>query len=372
MSTKRVFVSDVHMSPGWSLDSKQGRYDWFNKDQAKQFAKFLQTMIDDATINDVVILGDLMDSWVYPIETQPPKYDKIANAPHITDVMANLKALAQKKKVIYVIGNHDMTLMEEQFSNFRTNAFANIAFKNFYETNDGLYAEHGHQYSMYNAVDPKHELPIGHYISRLYATVAERKQHYYISADFEARFPSTGKYNLDSKGLISDPMVNAPINLLEEELGNVDDSTSITTVNGGVITIAEVKKQYSRLGIDWTEQHGLFGEISSAWREGVGLDGVATQIAMGMVIDGQSFKIVIFGHTHKALNNYLRRPDAAFSRDPKDAEPYAIYANCGAWCQDNDPTYVIDEYDDKTHEHIITLKYFGKAGKDIVTNINST
>jgi UDP-2,3-diacylglucosamine pyrophosphatase LpxH len=200
MSIKRVFVSDVHMSPGWSLDSKQGcYYDWFSRDQALQFVNFLKIMIDDNTINDVVILGDLMDSWVYPIETQPPQYDKISNASHITDIMANLKELAQHKKVIYVIGNHDMTLMEGQFSNFRSTAFANITFQDFYKTDDGLYAEHGHQYSMYNAVDPKHELPIGHYISRLYATVAERKHHFYISADFDSRFPSTGNYNTDSK-----------------------------------------------------------------------------------------------------------------------------------------------------------------------------
>lgn len=82
---------------------------------------------------------------------------------------------------------------------------------------------------------------------------------------------------------------------------------------------------------------------------------------------------MIFGHTHKALNNYLRRPDAAFSRDPKDAEPYAIYSNCGAWCQDNDPTYVIDEYNDEANKtHTITLRYFGKPSGDIVTNIKLT
>jgi UDP-2,3-diacylglucosamine pyrophosphatase LpxH len=369
MSIKRVFVSDVHMSPGWSLDSKQGCYDWFSKAQAQQFGDFLKKMIDDNTIDEVIILGDLMDGWVYPIETQPPKYDKIANAPHIVDIMTNLRNLAQakKNKVIYVIGNHDMTLMEDQFTNFRAATFDNIAFKDFYNTEDGLYAEHGHQYSMYNAVYPKHELPIGHYISRLSANAAETKQQSYISADFEARFPSGRNYNVDSKGLIPDPLVNAPLSYLEEELG-FDDNTSITTVNGGVITIGEVKKQYSRLGIDWTEKHGPLSEISSAWREEVGLDGVAVQIANGMVIKDKYYKVVIFGHTHKALNNYLRRPDAAFSRDPKDAEPYAIYANCGAWCQNNEPTYVLDEYDDEANKHTITLTYWGQK-KIIVTTI---
>jgi hypothetical protein len=89
-----------------------------------------------------------------------------------------------------------------------------------------------------------------------------------------------------------------------------------------------------------------------------------------MVIKDKYYKVVIFGHTHKALNNYLRRPDEAFSHDPKDAEPYAIYANCGAWCQDNDPTYIIDEYNDEADKtHKIILRYFDKTSEDIVTNI---
>ena len=239
------------------LDRKQGCYDWFSRAQAQQFENFLIEMINDDTITEVIILGDLMDGWVYPIETQPPKYDKIADASHIIKIMVKLWELATKKKVTYVIGNHDMTLMEDQFSNFRSKAFAKITFQDSYKTNDGLYAEHGHQYSMYNAVDPKHELPIGHYISRLSANAAETKQQYYISADFEARFSSSRNYDADSKGLIPDPLVNAPLSYLEEESG-FDDNTSITTVNGGVITIGEVKKQYSRLGIDWTEKHGPF------------------------------------------------------------------------------------------------------------------
>jgi len=368
MSIKRVFVSDVHMSPGWSLKSKQGCYDWFSNDQAQQFGNFLKKMIDDNTINEVILLGDLMDGWVYPIETQPPKYDKTANASHIVDIMANLRKLAQgNKKVFYVMGNHDMTLAENQFDNFKATAFAGITFRDFYETGDGLYAEHGHEYTMYNAVDPKHELPIGHYISRLAATVAERKQHFYINADFDVRFPSTGSYNVDAKGLIADPLVNAPLSFLEEELGNVDDNTPITTVNGGVITIAEVRQQYARLGIDWIEKHGLLDGLRSVWREAEGLDGVADKIATGKVINGKSYKVVIFGHTHKAENYCLPSPDLTVSPGPKKAA-YAIYANCGAWCQNNEPTYVLDEYDDKTDKHTITLTYWGHT-KVIVTTI---
>jgi hypothetical protein len=208
---------------------------------------------------------------------------------------------------------------------------------------------------MYNAVDPKHELPIGHYISRLAANVAERKNHFYINADFDTRFPSTGDYNVNAKGLIADPLVNAPLSFLEEELGNVDDNTPITTINGGVITLSEVRQQYAKLGIDWIERNGPLAGLRSAWREAVGLDDVADQIAKGKVIKDKSYKVVIFGHTHKATNCVLKVPILTVSPGPEEP-PYAI----GAWCQNNEPTYVVDEYDE-AGKHTITLTYWDQA-----------
>jgi len=368
MSAKRVFVSDVHMSPGLSFGSQQGSYDWFSDAQALQFKDFLQELIGDNTVQEVILLGDLMDGWVYPIEVQPPKYDKIANAAHIIGIMTNLRELAKRKQVIYIVGNHDMTLMEAQFDNFRSIALAGIKFQDVYETRDGLYAEHGHQYTMYNAVDPNHELPIGHYISRLAATVAERKQHFYINADFDMRFPSTGQYNVDAKGFIADPLVNAPLSYLEVELGNVDDSTPITTVGSGVITLAEVRRQYGKVGIDWIRKHGLLGGVRSVWREAVGLEGVADQIATGHVVRGKNYKVVIFGHTHKKENQKLGLINPVVSPGPQEP-PYAIYANCGAWCQNNEPTYVVDEYDDGRGIHKVTLKFWGKPDRDVINEI---
>ena len=364
---KRVFVSDIHMSPGLSLKNPQSCYDWFSEEQATQFDVFLKTLIGDKTIEEVILLGDLMDGWVYPIEVQPPKYDKIAGAGHIRDIMTDLQELAKVKRVTYVIGNHDMTLGELQFENFRQSIFPGISFHNSYETDDGLYAEHGHQYTMYNAVDPKHELPLGHYISRLAATVAERKQHFYINADFDKNFPAAGTYQFDAKGFIKDPLVNAPLSFLEEELGNVDDNTPITTVNGGVITLSEVRQQYAKLGIDWIEKHGLLSGFRSVWREAVGLDGVADQIASGKVFKGKNYKIVIFGHTHNKENRRLSLQSPAVASGSEET-PYAIYANCGAWCQDKKPTYVIDEYDDGTGKHKVTLKFWGED-QEIVNTI---
>jgi UDP-2,3-diacylglucosamine pyrophosphatase LpxH len=312
-----------------------------------------------------------MDGWIYPIEIQPPKYDKIANAAHIIKIMTNLRTLAKCKKgnVTYVMGNHDMTLIELQFDNFRQNAFAGIKFQDSYETTDGIYAEHGNQYTMYNAVDPTHELPLGHYISRLAATVAERKQCYYTLSDIEIRFSAVENFEqdekklIDAKGLIRDPLVNMPLSFLAGELDNVDDDTPITTVNGGVITLEEVRQQYAKLGIDWIKRYGLLGGLRSIWREAVGLDGVACKIATE-----KNKKVIIFGHTHKKENCVLK-PSSPVA-PPGDADAtFAIYANCGAWCQNIEPTYIVDEYDENSDTHTVTLKYWGKTAPDEVNTI---
>ncbi len=363
MPIKKVFVSDVHMSPGWSL-GKPGCYDWFDKDEAAAFGGFLATLTNDNSVREVILLGDLVDGWVYPIETQPPKYENIADAPHISGIMRNLRELAKRKKVTYVMGNHDMTLMETQFDSFRQSAFAGITFQDTYDTADGIHAEHGHQYAMYNAVDPRHEVPIGHYISRLAATVAERKQHSFIAAEMEMRFPSTGGYNVDAKGIIEDPLVNAPLTYLADELGNVDDDTSITMLDGGVITLGEVRRQYARLGIDWVESHGLLDGIRSVWREAVGLDGVAYSIAQKL-----DKKVIIFGHTHKKENTYLKTPSPIISPGPEEA-PFAVYANCGAWCSKIEPTYVVTEYDEESGKHTVALEYLKKTMPPEITEIS--
>ena len=362
---KRVFVSDIHMSPGLSFGGSTGSYDWFDKDEAGKFGRFLRYLIEDDSMHEVIFLGDVMDAWVYPIEIQPPEYDKTAGASHIVGIMTNLRTLAQRKKgnVTYVMGNHDMTLMETRFDDFRRNVFAGINFQYAYETADGVHAEHGHQYAMYNAIDPKHEVPVGHYLSRLAATIAGRKRGLYTSSDIEFRFASAGDLGRDAGGLISDPLVNAPLSFLAGELGDVDDDTPIITVNGGAITLGEVRKQYARLGIDWTETHGLLDGIRSVWREAVGLDGVAYQIAAG-----KNKKLIIFGHTHKRENYPMRRPNPVVSPGPDDA-PFAVYANCGAWCQGIEPTYVVDEYDEDSDTHTVTLKYWEGTAPDVISRI---
>jgi hypothetical protein len=154
---------------------------------------------------------------------------------------------------------------------------------------------------------------------------------------------------------IKDPMVNLPLSYLADKL-EIDDSASILTVDGRTVTLGKVREMYADLSSRWEASHGVLDVLRSAVREAIGLVGVADQIATG-----KARKVIIFGHTHKKENCYLGQHDAITG---EIEEPYAIYANCGSWCNHNDPhpkpnTYVVTEYDEATDKHTVSLMYWG-------------
>lgn len=359
---KRVFVSDVHMSPGWSLSGRKGRYDWFDWDEASHFEDFLAHLNTDASIQEVILLGDIMDDWVYPIDIQPPHYQQIVSAAHIIPIMDNLKALAESKPVVYVQGNHDLSIMDDQFSSFRATFFPNIAFRDSYETEDGIYAEHGHEYVMYNAADPNPDntLPLGHYISRLAATIEARKGKRCRQSEVTGTLFPSNKPDVNTRMLAADPLVNLPLSYLANQLDGVNDATPIVTVSGDAIPLGEVRDMYKNLSRDWAAEHGALDPLHSTWMEAEGFWGLVQQI----VIE-KNKKVIIFGHTHSKENYYLTPPSPVVSPGYDD-DPFAIYANCGSWCNHNDPhpkpyTYVVTKYDEDNDKHTVSLKYWGEA-----------
>jgi UDP-2,3-diacylglucosamine pyrophosphatase LpxH len=358
---RRAFVSDVHMSAGWSLDGGSGRYDWLDAAEADNFAHFLTALNNDSSIHEVILLGDIMDAWVYPIDVRPPGYQQIVSASHIVPVIDSLRVLSGNKPVSYVRGNHDISITDDGFSGFRDTFFSEILFCNSYETADGIYAEHGHRHVMYNAADPNPAitLPLGHYISRLAATVEARKgQRCRQSEVTEVLFPS-GRLAGGTQTLSGDLLVNLPLSYLAAQLDGVDDSTHIVTADGGSITLGGVREQYRNLSHKWAEKHGALDPLHSVWMEAEGFWGLVHEIAAE-----RDKKVIIMGHTHKKELSYLTPPDPIVSPG-YDTDPFAVYANCGSWCNRNDPhpkpyTYVVTEYDEPTGKQIVSLRYWGE------------
>ena len=333
---KRVFVSDVHMSPGGHTS-----YEWLTDSQAAAFGDFLDYIASDPSFEELVLVGDIMDDWVYPVDTQPPTYEGIAQgaAPR-PQIIEKLRGIAQSRPVTYLMGNHDITITKNSIPNFGNGTCPHIIFQGSYDI-DGLWAEHGHQYDIWNSFDPKNDIPVGHYISRLYASSGHRGRWQDIIADILHNLGET----------VENPYVGIILDYFVNKLGFRED-TNVTTINGSTITIAGVRKLYADLSDRWKKgNHDFSGLIEQfLMEEGpVGLDDIARFTAAR-----GNKKVVVFGHTHRAKIKYVYTWDDG-PQGPENIHE-AIYANCGSWCEENAQyTYVVDQYDEEEKKHTISL-----------------
>jgi len=124
---KRIFISDIHIGDGRSVSPGRNfhPYCWFYDDRPDMLVEFLkQYCIDDESVAEVVIVGDLFDEWVCPTQFDPTDRDhqeqqfkNVANASQNQLVTAWLRELARQQRLIYLRGNHDMLankpIMEE-------------------------------------------------------------------------------------------------------------------------------------------------------------------------------------------------------------------------------------------------------------------
>ncbi len=197
----RIYVSDIHMGAGRSLGG-QFVYEWLGEDEAQEFALFLRGLAADRKVEEVIFLGDTMDNWVCPVDEAPPTFDEILTARHNQEIVKSIVAVSEKKRVVYMPGNHDMQVTAEIIGKY----FPKVVFggsarnKSRYRTSR-LLAEHGSSYAIFNAPDPinnpRTRLPLGYFISRVAATKAARtgdaKRHYrtYVDDLLEILGPQT-------------------------------------------------------------------------------------------------------------------------------------------------------------------------------------
>lgn len=343
---KRIYISDVHMNAGKSLElPKDNRYpyEWFGKPEAKQFTKFLKYINTLSEVKEVIIIGDLMDDWVYPVEEIPPTFQEIVDAPINRDIVQQLKDLSSNNEisVIYLPGNHDMGVTKELVeSNFPGMIFGGSASHNSVYRTGRLRAEHGSAHAMFNAPDPTNNpsshLPLGYFISRIVATreykTGIRKRHYWAYADdlLEWLGPQT--------------LAASVFEALLEEAGLSEDvSIRMRSKNGEnfPLTAKEVKEKYSDLYNQW--QKKPVSDVS-AFKALMAEIGRLNDIADNFCKEGGT-NIVIFGHSH----DWKLDKDSWFVKD-------RIYANCGTWCDEKKPcTFVETQKDNKNRVHVVRV-----------------
>lgn len=353
--TKRVFVSDVHMGAGKDQGPKyQGNpFEWLGPDEAENFSDFLDHFSTREDVKELILLGDIMNNWVCPVDLEPPAFDEIIQAKHNQSITQRLRALAgnQEIKVVYVPGNHDMTITKETINNhFPGIVFGGTATNNSVYRTSRLLAEHGNAHAMFTAPDPindpRSRLPLGYYISRVVATKASKtgssQRHYwtYIDDFLELLGPQT--------------LAESVFEALLEEAGLPEDAEIKmrgTTGHTYKVKANEIKEKYADLYAQWQTNRGAGIAFKALMAEIGYLGDIADNICKN-----SGTNIVIFGHNH---DNELDK-DSWFVDD-------RIYANCGSWCDPNKPYSFIETEKDKTRgEHIVRLCYWEKGAIKII------
>lgn len=334
-------------------------------------AKFLDEQFEDDDVAEVVILGDLFDEWVIPTNQEPlNSFQAIYEAN--SQVIKPLEQLAARGKLTYVPGNHDMaqsTLDPDKNMNFMKTVFRGINYKS-----DGVYrsgklvAEHGHRYCLFNAVDTWTNLPsllpIGYFISRMVAykvTKTGKPQDLHAILEDSVKEAWKDKFNFikilfdavaDNAGLKKTAIINMdgiagfPAPKTREEIGDLYQNL-----------IDNWEK--NRKDIYWEKAvPGELGDLSQA----------AYDAYLFPSDSGQN--IVIFGQTHKAdLLSYDPQAPPGGPEIPIDISYHKVYANCGAWVDSVQSTYVETQEDaDEGKRYIRVMTYPDKILKrrDIV------
>jgi UDP-2,3-diacylglucosamine pyrophosphatase LpxH len=297
-----VFLSDLHLSV-WS------RQAWPDTTCRERLRVFLAQLLNGRGpakgVERIVLLGDIFDTWRCPVDVEPPAYEEILAA-H-ADTMALFHSLAGTGRLTYVIGNHDfdvpVALIRQAMPGVR---IIGPGVKEAFRIKSGrLYAQHGHQHSLFNRVSARAELlagyPIGYYVTRLRASLQDGGGQF-----------SFGQIQQYLGGLRA--AVGGEGGVFRTFLDAVSGSSKAIRLRDGVtVSLLRIRDFAGRLG---RKQRA----IDTVWKAA----GEATLLtAADQACLGERARWVVFGHTHRAL---LDEP-AIF---PLGLD--RTYVNTGCWC----------------------------------------
>ena len=351
--TKTIFISDIHLgdmescTPSASPSCPRPHpYSWI-KENVVILDKFLTEIREDPRVKELVILGDLFDTWILPADKPPlTSFESIYSNSHNQKVIDNLKDQKawSKIKIFYALGNHDMAMSLKgiiETQQFMQEKFPHI--KCLFNSKDPLVdpladplgkyergfllAEHGNRYGLFNGVDkwtsPPSFLPIGYFISRFVGTkglnTGKSENIWNIAGDFIHEKIISPK--------VSDPAVDFAEKLLGAVAADADfDSDEKINLDGlqgyDAMKVEAVGKKFGNLFYNWSEIDKISAvesDIGNLW------PAASYQMRKGK-------KIVIFGHSHKAEMKKVPEPDISSSSGPVSSIPSEeIYANCGSW-----------------------------------------
>lgn len=380
-TTKRVFISDIHMGDSRSAIKNDPQapyaYGWFlNKDGTNHndnhnhpdmLADLLKNYIlPDDSVDEVIILGDLFDEWVVPANVSPIKkpgesqFEAVAGADQNKPVFDSLRKLAKMGKLIYLTGNHDFLGTLEPNKKIIEKILPGVKYigdrgVGSYKTDDGILADHGHRYALFNAPWITGEkgsglasswLPLGFYITRLNVQCeAEKGKGFgffdilkdavikkYTPAFIEGKVKSIAKdidkLIIEAFGILhSDNVFNGQDGIIMDGLDGIP----------GTVKWAEIEEHFSGVYSRWENMHPDNGSAFHALINNM----FRLKSAVEFVLKHEKPRILLFGHTHHW----------AFQAHDYHGNQPQIYANTGAWINKRGCTFVRTEFDPGSREH---------------------
>jgi UDP-2,3-diacylglucosamine pyrophosphatase LpxH len=362
--TKKVFISDIHMGDDRSF-APPHPYGWLGSN-ISNLANFLEEQLNAPDVAEVVVLGDLFDTWVIPTDMDPlNSFDAIYRNPRNSAVIDALKNLAAKGILSYVPGNHDMPFSTAGLADIK--AFMNKTFPGINYICDpdlpaGVYrsgklvAEHGNRYCLFNAPDPWTDapsfLPLGYFISRLVAYKVSKtgttQDFHDILKNFIVQLLKRPNFVKDLfEAIAEDAELSFDSDIDMKGLTNFSDPTKVGQISTMYGQLIENWKKNDRNKIGWeTATIADTGDLSLA----------ADRVYFS--IFGSDQNIVIFGHTHKAdlKKSYILEAAPDVQNIHLDLPCRSIYANSGTWV-DGAPycTYVETQEDSAAGRHYVRV-----------------
>jgi UDP-2,3-diacylglucosamine pyrophosphatase LpxH len=330
--SKYIFFSDIHIGMNTPVN-------WYQQSVHEPYVlaalKYVQGLGQD--VEDLVILGDMVDQWTELPTNPPPTFSGITNAnPNVFGTASNPGALLQcldsvSGQVCYVNGNHDMFVTGDEIITLKS-AQGNLV--NYIDGGqythpelEGILALHGHQYSMLCNPDFEEDpanlgaghhggLPLGHFVTRLCAQwaskqIANSNGKWKTVADMpNTGYPTGWPVDVEAIKELLETIAKDITNLKEPALSQmvldvlagvagVDQTQKFQMFHGyDTLTVTDAINQYADVFSNWVAKYD-FASASSSLIEADIEDNLA--IFADYLRLSESEKVVIMGHTHQAV-----------------------------------------------------------------------
>ncbi len=302
--TARVFLSDVHLGTGQP-------YDWYQpaRHRASLLAVLDYALANRSRIKDLVLLGDIFDTWLCPIDRPPHTIAEILDAnPEVCDKLR--RCVEELDNVFYINGNHDMCVTEEDLATLGSGA-RRIRRIPAYQAGM-LYAEHGHRFAMFNAADrlhdPTHALPIGYFVTRVLCGHDDYDRPGAIVRSID---------DLLESAFTTQTITSSVLEALMELTGRSDEDRVCMPFGRQDWTLGAVKRRYANVFDRWVEKFGHRYAIRSVLGELNALGWFADRLSTS-----RGYKVVVLGHSHQAK----------LDKDQWFVAEDRVYANAGYMC----------------------------------------